>query len=181
MKFNWLHLLIFVVSFGLPDQACAEKWVNFNEIIGALSESGGEKGQIELSIPFSINSDRLKPIAKNQLLELARALKSQNLLDANFEIAGHTDSSGRAEYNKKLSLDRAKAVKRFLTKTEGVASDRLTTIGWGSEKLKDPLNPTGAINRRVVIKSLSLGHSTPEKSFSVNDSQKEDVNIQIDW
>ena len=146
MKFHWLHLLIFVVSFGLPGQVCAEKWVNFNEIVGALSAGSGQKGRIELSIPFSINSDRLKPIAKNQLIELARALKSRTLIDAHIEIAGHTDSSGRAEYNKKLSFRRANEVKRFLSQDQGIETDRLKTVGWGSEKLKDPLDPTGATN-----------------------------------
>ena len=31
---------------------------------------------------------------------------------------------------------------------------RLETIGWGEERLKDPLNSAGAVNRRVEIVAL---------------------------
>jgi outer membrane protein OmpA-like peptidoglycan-associated protein len=181
------HVIIITVLFlwagflWFPAKGYSEQWVNFNQIIQSLETGDGKTGTIDLSISFSLNSDRLKPSAKIQITELAKAMKSTNLRDNSFEIAGHTDASGNANYNKKLSIRRAEEVKRFLSQDQGINPDRLKTVGWGSEKLKDPLNPTGAINRRVVIKNLSLVHNAPEKSSTVNDSRQEEENIRIDW
>jgi outer membrane protein OmpA-like peptidoglycan-associated protein len=66
------------------------------------------------------------------------------------EIAGHTDDVGKAESNKKLSQERADAVKAYLVK-KGVAESRLHAIGYGSEKPSVP-NDSPAnreANRRV--------------------------------
>ena len=49
-----------------------------------------------------------------------------------FEISGHSDSKGSNEYNNKLSLARAEAVKKFMLK-KGISSKRLITIGKGEE------------------------------------------------
>ena len=44
---------------------------------------------------------------------------------------------------------KAITVKRYLILKHGVAGNRLTTIGWGEERLKMPLHPRDASNRRV--------------------------------
>ena len=72
--------------------------------------------------------------------------------DSNFSIDGHTDSSGGAKLNQRLSEERAKAVLDYIA-TKGVASSRLTSKGFG------PSNPISsnktrkgrAENRRVEI------------------------------
>ena len=49
------------------------------------------------------------------------------------QLEGHTDSTGDPEANKKLSVDRAEAVKGLLV-AGGVDGSRITTAGWGQEK-----------------------------------------------
>ncbi|WP_026706024.1 OmpA family protein [Flavobacterium soli] len=70
-----------------------------------------------------------------------------------FSIEGHTDSDGKDAMNQKLSEDRAGAVKNYLIEN-GIASDRLTSTGFGESKPIDT-NKTAkgkANNRRVEVK-----------------------------
>ena len=68
-------------------------------------------------------------------------------------IRGHTDSTGSAAINTRLSLARAQAVKDYFVK-KGIAEDRLTVEGVG------PAEPVGnnktragrAENRRIEFK-----------------------------
>lgn len=69
-----------------------------------------------------------------------------------FEIDGHTDSDGKDAANQLLSENRAAAVKNFLIE-RGIASDRLTSAGFGESKPIDT-NKTKAgkaNNRRVEV------------------------------
>jgi outer membrane protein OmpA-like peptidoglycan-associated protein len=72
------------------------------------------------------------------------------------EVSGHTDSTGGAVLNQKLSEQRAKAVASFL-KAHGVNSSRIFTQGFG---LRQPIteNDTSGgrrANRRVEIRLMS--------------------------
>jgi outer membrane protein OmpA-like peptidoglycan-associated protein len=69
------------------------------------------------------------------------------------EIEGHTDNQGDAEANKKLSQERADAVKAYLT-GKGINSERLKSIGYGQEiPVADNKTDAGRKkNRRVEFK-----------------------------
>lgn len=69
---------------------------------------------------------------------------------ARIEIAGHTDSSGRAVYNLSLSQQRAAAVRDYLV-TAGVDPARLTAKGYGETRpIADNASAAGrAANRRI--------------------------------
>jgi K(+)-stimulated pyrophosphate-energized sodium pump len=49
------------------------------------------------------------------------------------QLEGHTDNTGDPEANKKLSVDRAEAVKALLV-AGGIDAARIKTAGWGQEK-----------------------------------------------
>lgn len=71
---------------------------------------------------------------------------------ATLEIAGHTDNTGDAKKNLALSLERAKAVKTYLT-SKSVKANRLQTKGYGQTKpVADNATDEGKLkNRRVEL------------------------------
>lgn len=95
-------------------------------------------------------------LKKESFSELNRLIaflnKNQSLI---IEIAGHTDNTGSAEYNKKLSEQRANSVKEYLLKN-GISSDRLISKGYGPDNpIDDNTTDAGrAKNRRVEFKVL---------------------------
>lgn len=99
---------------------------------------------------FDFDKSALKPEGKSTLTELAGKLKGVNL--EAIVATGHTDSIGKAEYNQKLSVRRAEAVKAFLI-SAGVAADRIYTSGKGAtQPVADNKTAAGrAKNRRVEV------------------------------
>jgi len=70
-------------------------------------------------------------------------------------IEGHTDSTGSAEHNQQLSLNRANAVRNYLV-GYGVDSRRVTTQGFG-ESMPVASNDTAQgrqQNRRVELRII---------------------------
>jgi len=74
-----------------------------------------------------------------------------------FEIAGHTDRSGEADYNLQLSRDRALAVVEYLT-AHGVDPSQLTARGYGESKpIRTELTREAEnTNRRVEFTVLKV-------------------------
>lgn len=72
--------------------------------------------------------------------------------DTVIEVAGHTDSSGSAAYNKALSERRAQSVAAYLT-NRGVKQQRLIVVGAGEDHpVASNATPEGRqLNRRVEL------------------------------
>jgi OmpA-OmpF porin, OOP family len=79
----------------------------------------------------------------------------KNNKQISIEIQGHTDSTGVATFNQKLSEARAGSVKAYLTQ-KGVAPHRIATKGFGASLPVAPNNSEQgrALNRRVEVKIL---------------------------
>jgi len=111
------------------------------------------KAKVDLDIPFEHNSSTLARDAEEQLTQLSEALSRESLADFRFEVAGHTDASGSAEYNRQLSEKRAKTVLQYLVDA-GVDQNRLEATGYGEDELLRSDDPTHSDNRRVEIRNL---------------------------
>jgi OOP family OmpA-OmpF porin len=76
--------------------------------------------------------------------------------DVRLEISGHTDSRGKADYNRDLSQRRADAVKMYFI-ANGVDANRLTSIGYGLDRpIGDNKSEAGrAKNRRTEFRLIT--------------------------
>jgi outer membrane protein OmpA-like peptidoglycan-associated protein len=107
--------------------------------------------KLKKEVHFQHNSSEILPDSMAILEEIADVLRTHGEI-ASVEIQGHTDNSGTAPYNLRLSQDRAEAVREALTRN-GVDASRLTAKGYGQER---PLVPNTteanrAKNRRVQL------------------------------
>ena len=112
------------------------------------------KPTIDLYVNFEFDSARLQTDALLTLQELATALRDSRLDGYRFEIAGHTDSVGTAEYNQKLSEQRARTVADWLIAAAQIAPDRLVSAGYGFSRPLDPVHPADGVNRRVQVTNI---------------------------
>ncbi|KGL52964.1 membrane protein [Porphyromonas canoris] len=115
--------------------------VNNGEAIRVTFDSG---------ILFPTNSSTLNAASKTALTRFAANMKEHP--DTDIRIVGHTDNTGRAEYNQKLSEKRALSVFNFLV-SQGIASGRINSYGVGlTQPIADNSTVEGrAQNRRVEV------------------------------
>ncbi len=123
-------------------------------------EVTADKIEINEAINFGLNKATIQKSSDSLLEEIAGVFKNNPQIKK-VEIQGHTDLSGNAKKNLKLSNDRAKSVYDRLVKL-GVEKDRMTYKGYGMTQPVEPLQPgqkketaeQAAKNRRVVFNIL---------------------------
>lgn len=115
-----------------------------------------QQGRFSMHIHFDYNKATLRPDALPQIQQLAQTLRQH----PNWTIGldGHTDAVGSAEFNQRLSEDRARAVKAALV-ADGVPAQQIATRGLGAtQPVADNSTDAGrAKNRRVEVVNLTPG------------------------
>jgi outer membrane protein OmpA-like peptidoglycan-associated protein len=105
-----------------------------------------------------INFDSSKATLKPEHYHLLGNVKQVADLfpNRNIIVSGHTDFTGSSEFNKKLSLDRAKSVMEYLS-SMGVDPRRMEAIGAGeSNPIAPNITAEGRrMNRRIEVTILS--------------------------
>lgn len=128
--------------------------------------SPGDKGHEETKdiqlYPLSQGNTRLlvffdfdKAILKDESIpELERVIEFlRDNPNVRIQLEGHTDDVGTDDYNDKLSLNRANAVKDYLI-SAGIDAFRVKTAGFGKRRplRRDTSEEARALNRRVEMK-----------------------------
>ena len=101
-------------------------------------------------VNFDFDKHTLNNLGRGRAHQIAAALKDSGAVKVVLE--GHADFMGSDEYNMKLGMDRANAVRAALIE-EGVDAARLATVSFGESR---PLYPeqsdwARAMNRRVHV------------------------------
>ena len=101
-------------------------------------------------ILFDVGKATLKPASQLSVAKLAGILMV--FPNMNLSIEGYTDSTGSADLNMRLSMDRARAVYEFLM-TQGISNARMKYQGFGPENPVAPNDTEAnrARNRRVEV------------------------------
>ncbi len=117
-----------------------------------VTETDPRKG-VNIKVEFDFDKWDIRSDAAAILDELGRSLTSPELKGRRFTLRGHTDNVGTDEYNMRLSLRRANAVKDYLAKRFGIDPKTLTPKGFGeSMPVASNDTPEGRqLNRRVEV------------------------------
>lgn len=110
--------------------------------------------QLTLEIQFNLDSNIIRPESYPALGRIADALYHPYLLEYRVLVVGHTDATGRREYNLGLSQRRADAIREALVTSFKISPQRVLAVGLGEEQLQDPANPAAAVNRRVQLVTI---------------------------
>lgn len=105
---------------------------------------------------FDFNSATISPSSFKELNRILIMLRQYP--NTKIEIGGHTDAIGTFLYNKKLSLTRAEAIKKYFL-LKGISEKRLITVGYGKDHplaTNDDELEGRELNRRTEIKILEF-------------------------
>ena len=116
-------------------------------------------------VTFSAGSYTISPGFRDLLDRVAGSLRQypNSLID----VYGHTDTTGSATTNQRLSEQRAQAVANYLI-SQGVSSSRVRWMGFGETRLKVSTgdNVNEPLNRRVEIKIVPFDQRDIEAAQS---------------
>ncbi len=140
---------------GVPDAAdqCLETPTGTK--VGASGCSflieGAKTAMVLVGVRFETGKPEITQRSETVLKTVAEALLSRP--EVRGEVSGHTDNTGSATANQRLSQKRAEAVRQYLI-DQGVAGDRLTAVGYGESKpiASNETEAGRARNRRVEFK-----------------------------
>lgn len=139
-----------------------------NALPGAEVERVGEGIKLTLkenAVRFDTNKSTLTTTAQANLDRLVPVFKEY--ADTDIKIFGYTDSTGPADFNLRLSKNRAESVKDYLV-NKGIAASRFTIEGLG---IADPIATNDTPEGRSQNRRVEFAITANQKM--INDAQKE--------
>lgn len=127
-----------------------------NADTASIAASADPLPSVDMEILFDYNSSNIRWDQKERLIDLARTLSSSDFRKYSVLFVGHTDAKGSAEYNHRLSSQRAQAVADFIRINTAIPPTQIVSSGVGFERLKDNNDPFSERNRRVQLVLIPL-------------------------
>ena len=113
-------------------------------------------------IEFDHGKATIKPESDDLLDDVAKVLKENPEIEE-VEIQGHTDNTGSADVNRRLSNERANSVRKALI-DRGIEKKRLRAKGYGPDKpIADNDSDSGRTKNRRVEFKITKGPGAGEK------------------
>ena len=105
---------------------------------------------IDLNILFDVGKSDIKPEYYEKLDNLIKYMRYK---DFKIRVEGHTDKQGNSNVNKRISLERANSVKKYIV-SNGISEGRVNAIGYGEDRpaynyIGD--SEVNELNRRIEI------------------------------
>ena len=105
---------------------------------------------IDLNILFDVGKSDIKSEYYEKLDNLIKYMRYK---DFKIRVEGHTDKQGNSNVNKRISLERANSVKKYIV-SNGISESRVNAIGYGEDR--PAYNYVGdsevnELNRRIEI------------------------------
>jgi outer membrane protein OmpA-like peptidoglycan-associated protein len=118
--------------------------------------------QIKDKVQFATGKAEILPESFGLLDDVAKVFLDNEQIEI-VQVEGHTDSTGGAGINRKLSQQRAESVRKYLA-DKGVAKKRMVAKGFGPDKpIADNADEAGREqNRRVEFNIIKQG---PKKTI----------------
>ena len=107
-------------------------------------------------VNFDFDVRKMNTLGEGKANQIARLLQEDP--GVHVVLEGHADYLGSEEYNEKLGMDRAEAVRAQLVAL-GVSADRISTVTFGKSKpmFENETDWARAVNRRVSVHLSSEG------------------------
>jgi outer membrane protein OmpA-like peptidoglycan-associated protein len=142
----------------LPDDAKVE-------VVEEEGQAPALKITFDSGILFATNSSTVSDASKSALRNFTVNLEKNP--DTDIKIVGHTDNTGKVDYNQTLSEKRAKSVYDYLL-LQGVSSKRMVYEGKG---IHQPVADNGTVEGRAQNRRVEILIFANEKM--VKDAQQE--------
>lgn len=138
-------------SSGVDKNAPYEA-VSFRNLAKIKSIDESVANQTVIRFPYNSTNKLADKEVEDYLRKVAKRVKASG---ERIQLTGHTDSSGRNDYNMNLGKRRANIIKQFLVR-QGVKSNQIVTLSKGeSEPVASNSTANGmAQNRRTVLQIL---------------------------
>ena len=122
------------------------------------------EGQVKFAMPVHFGFDDAAVRSEDQAaLERFAQVAAKHYPGATITVEGFADPAGSAQYNLRLSRERADAVRDFLV-TKGMDGTLLKTVGYGKTRLvkagAQGDTPGAELNRRVTFVVEASGEAT---------------------
>jgi OmpA-OmpF porin, OOP family len=104
-------------------------------------------------VEFTTGKATLRPDSYARLDSMVEYMTHKK--SARIEISGHTDNAGKKAVNKKLSQQRADAVRDYLI-SKGIEKDRIKAVGYGDEKPIAPNDTSEGRQKNRRIEAIAM-------------------------